>query len=119
MATLLNAYRMGNHSTNSWSRQEDLNPQHADYDSAALPIELCRPVKLFETAFETVFDTALLLPLRLYTHVFVLEHVCVLSTDSCNHFMLPLLIYLQDLVTVLPVGCSYFMLPFLLLSPDD
>ena len=25
-----------------WSRQEDLNPQHADYDSAALPFELCR-----------------------------------------------------------------------------
>jgi hypothetical protein len=21
-----------------WSRQEDLNPQHADYDSAALPL---------------------------------------------------------------------------------
>lgn len=25
-----------------WCRQEDLNPQPTDYDSVALPVELCR-----------------------------------------------------------------------------
>ena len=34
--------RLGNPSIKLWSRREDLNPQPADYKSAALPVELHR-----------------------------------------------------------------------------
>ena len=43
----MNVDNTGSHPTlKIWSRQEDSNPQQADYDSAALPIELCRHAKL-------------------------------------------------------------------------
>lgn len=33
---------LNTHNNYDWCRQEDLNPQPTDYDSVALPVELCR-----------------------------------------------------------------------------
>ena len=49
---------------NSWCRQQELNPQPTDYDSVALPIELCRQRAWI--SYENTADMSIFFP-RLLT----------------------------------------------------
>lgn len=58
---------------NSWCRQQELNPQPTDYDSVALPIELCRQRAWI--SYENTADMSIFFP-RFQANYSVLSRIC-------------------------------------------